>query len=176
MTGGFTLPHVVETIIKPPDYPAECPYCRKRNAETFFLRKFKRAKWMLPAPTAVFAGYKDYKVAYPSCNRCANFFKYSKWVSYILILIPWSFFFYLIMESSQTNTKPGDISLIIALCCSIFSLLLLCYRFYRVLGFRIGYIGEKSILYYSRSKSFSEKFAKLNDSESVFRIVAFKFK
>lgn len=170
------MPHVIETAVKDPKYPPLCPYCGKRNAETFFRRKFSKAKWVAPLPSAVFAGYKDYKVEYPSCNRCANFIKYSKWISYLLILIPWSLFLYLILASGASNNNLGDISLILALCCSGIALLLLCYRFYKVLGFRVAYIGEDSILYYSRSKSFSDKFANLNDSKSVFRLIAFKFK
>jgi len=162
------LPYVIETSLKEPDYPSECLYCGERNADTRFLRKFRRAKWMIPAPTTVLVGYKDYNISYPSCSRCARFFKYSKWASYLLILVPWSFLFYLILGSRQAHPELGDTSLILALCCSVVALLLLCYRLYRILGFRIGYVGEKAILYYSRSKSFSEKFAELNDSNSVF--------
>ncbi len=170
------MPHVIETALIDPKYPEMCPYCGKRNVETFFSRKFSKAKWVVPVPTAVFAGYKDYKIEYPSCNRCARFIKYSLWLSYILLTLPWVLFFYLILTDGISNAALGDISLLVALSCSGIALSLLSYRFFKVLRFRVGYIGEKSILYYSRSKMFSEQFAQLNDSQSVFRVLAFKLK
>ncbi|MFH0926029.1 MAG: hypothetical protein V1872_10450 [bacterium] len=172
------MPYVIEVDNYPPNYPKACPFCEYREHEKKFKRKFKKAKWFLPIPGQLMAaGYKNYKIEYPICSESLSSLKKLIILGLLFIIVPWILFFTMIFGHFGTTINLANYILYLLLFCNGFGFILLFYRLYRILKFRIGYISDKNkIIYYCRSNEFAREFAKINNTISKYHLLVFKFR
>ena len=170
------MPHVVNISSKQPQFPDVCPFCDNRKADRYIkfthMQSPYRGLMFLP----FWLAYKFYKFQIPACESCKKFYIHSKLYCWLLVIIPWTFYLLQMTQKLQISLKLEEISLYIALFCSLLALLIYVYRIIFFRRFRIGYFDDNSTYYLSRSKGYSEKFAELNNTSSKHKFLFFRLK
>lgn len=165
------MPYIVEaknTIdLRVPDI---CPYCLKNNADDAVELKYTKAIGFLPTAALSIFAYTENRYKVPICKRCARLLARLGIVAKLLILVPWALFFLAIFASSGLV----DSMLWISVVSSSIGLIILFYRQWMFLKFRIGYQNSESTFFYIRSKNYAEQFSQINSLQYRYRLMLLK--
>ena len=161
------MPHIIKISEEKIEFPEICPFCEKRKADSAIVGKYTQATGFLPLPVFTVFTWKERRTGFPACRGCVKLLTFLRIISAVLIIVPWIIYMsaYLLMWPAEQLILHSAIWL------SIIGTGALLYRQWRVLKFRVGYVGSEGTFFYSRSKEYAENFAEINGSESEYKLI-----
>lgn len=164
------MPHIVKTCAKKIEFPEICAFCEKRKANSAIVGKYTKATGLIPLPVFTVFAWKEQKTGFPACSTCSKLATFLKIISIILIIAPWITYIFAYLFMWPTEQQILDLATLL----SAIGIGALLYRQWLILKFRIGYVGTEGTFFYTRSKQYAEKFAKINGLKSEYKLIFFR--
>lgn len=158
------MPFVVSSPALCDAFPLNCPYCGTEPAATIIQQPYsKMALSKIPGHVKS----ETWKVELPSCQRCATWFRLSRFALFAIgaaaLLLPFAAF------------AANEQLVLILWCASVAGWLgLLVWRRFRAQAFRIAYIGDGEVVYVARAESYASEFARRNNLSYQHRAIVMR--
>jgi hypothetical protein len=167
------MPYVVEVDNNMGDLkmPQLCPYCLSNEANSSIDVKYTKSFGGIPTPAIVLFLYQERMFRFPACGRCANSVSVLGRVAPLIAIIP-VIAFMAIMFFQWPHLQEV---LIFAIIGGVVAALMISYRQWKIMGFRVGYQNRESTLLYVRSRRYAYELASLNGLKPQYKLFVWRW-
>ena len=167
------MPYVIEVDnnmgnLKMPNF---CPYCLNREATSSIDIKYTKSLGGIPTPAIVLFLYQERMFRFPACGSCAKTVSVLGRFAPLIAIIPLVVFM-TVMFFKWPHLQEVLICAIIG---GVIGALMLSYRQWKIMGFRVGYQNRDSMLLYVRYQRYAYELASLNGLKPEYKLFVWRW-
>jgi hypothetical protein len=166
------MPHVLDVAhdLDRLKMPKMCPYCLANDISSSIEVKYMKTLGML-SPAVVLFVYQDNRFRFPACGRCAKTVNILGKLAPLIALIP----LIALLAGVYLQWPHPELLLKTAIGGAVLGGVLISYRQWIVLKFRVGYQNHESTLLYARSRHYAEELGRINNLTPQYRLLVLRW-